>query len=469
MKLYEYYNEFGFDYSNIYQKISDVDSVFVGKVIKLEETIKVNKHGFDEVFSLFTIEVINVLKGDILDSVINLVFFGGIVDETLYVSDYNQRNLEEIIPLFGEYYLISCNYYPYFNTGNLNLKDIYYVINPYSMLYLYDFSSNSKVSEKIISDHIDAINNLGSIQDDTFVSFAANYIEPPGDDGGTIIPGSSFETAIPIIEGLNLSGYIFDSSNPVYFEFQVTSSELVTIESSYNYYNTDVKGTLYTSGGGMILSYDEDSGYADNFLIEKILVPGYYIIAVESESTWLPSGDFYIEYNYDSDCHCDNYVFDLLNEFNYDAVSFINTLILDSLLFEPATTYSSELEDAIDQWNSLGYVDISYEPNLTIAGDGFVNVYDIDNEYGSVAMFIPVLNRIYFNSFFFDTWTYSERLKTVMHEIGHALGINEFNTSDYIVLPLPEDLINVMRQGRRELTELGPCDRLVYLYKWGHY
>ena len=160
------------------------------------------------------------------------------------------------------------------------------------MLYLYDFSSNSKVSEKIISDHIDAINNLGSIQDDTFVSFAANYIEPPGDDGGTFIPSSSFETAIPIIEGLNLSGYIFDSSNPVYYEFQVTSSELVTIESSYNYYNTDVKGTLYTSGGGMILSYDEDSGYADNFLIEKILVPGYYIIAVESESTWLPSGDF---------------------------------------------------------------------------------------------------------------------------------------------------------------------------------
>lgn len=74
LKLYEYYNEFEFDYSNIYQKISDVDSVFVGKVLKLEETIKVNEHGFDEVFSIYTIEVINVLKGDISDNEINLVF-----------------------------------------------------------------------------------------------------------------------------------------------------------------------------------------------------------------------------------------------------------------------------------------------------------------------------------------------------------------------------------------------------------
>ena len=74
LKLYEYYNEFEFDYSNVNQKVFDVDSIFIGKVIKLEETIKVNKHGFDEVFSLFTIEVINVLKGDIIDSEINLVF-----------------------------------------------------------------------------------------------------------------------------------------------------------------------------------------------------------------------------------------------------------------------------------------------------------------------------------------------------------------------------------------------------------
>jgi len=56
-----------------------------------------------------------------------------------------------------------------------------------------------------------------------------------------------------------------------------------------------------------------------------------------------------------------------------------------------------------------------------------------------------------------------------MHEIGHSLGLNEFNTDQYRILPINEDPINVMRQGKRSFTGIGPCDRLVYLYKWGDY
>lgn len=54
-----------------------------------------------------------------------------------------------------------------------------------------------------------------------------------------------------------------------------------------------------------------------------------------------------------------------------------------------------------------------------------------------------------------------ERVKTITHEFGHLLGMDEFN-GDYLISS--ETVTNAMVQGIRELYELGPCDKLMFRY-----
>lgn len=63
---------------------------------------------------------------------------------------------------------------------------------------------------------------------------------------------------------------------------------------------------------------------------------------------------------------------------------------------------------------------------------------------------------IAFNGFYFNTMTNDERQKTQMHEIGHALGLDENNTS----------LNSIMKQGRRAQVTLAMEDveAFDYLY-----
>jgi Zn-dependent peptidase ImmA (M78 family) len=62
--------------------------------------------------------------------------------------------------------------------------------------------------------------------------------------------------------------------------------------------------------------------------------------------------------------------------------------------------------------------------------------------------------------------TSQQRFKTMMHELGHALGINEMNTSGNSKISSNESNLNVMVQGIRATTQIGPCDRNVYRYLW---
>ena len=76
------------------------------------------------------------------------------------------------------------------------------------------------------------------------------------------------------------------------------------------------------------------------------------------------------------------------------------------------------------------------------------------------------------NEYYFSTRTTEEKYKTLMHELGHALGIDEMNPVTTIYTDGNENIVdfesysNVMVQGTRSLTELGPCDKSVYRYLW---
>lgn len=73
-------------------------------------------------------------------------------------------------------------------------------------------------------------------------------------------------------------------------------------------------------------------------------------------------------------------------------------------------------------------------------------------------MWLGVADIIKFNDYYYESMTEAQRTKTSLHEIGHALGLDEFTDL--------ESTRNVMHQGIRSTTKLGPADIGVYRKKW---
>lgn len=88
--------------------------------------------------------------------------------------------------------------------------------------------------------------------------------------------GSSFEYAIPIVDGGVIEGGIQVPGDVIYYKFEVTESSSITIGTVWN---TDTFGSLYDENGNLIIQ-DDDSGEDKNFVITWNLDPGTYYIAV---------------------------------------------------------------------------------------------------------------------------------------------------------------------------------------------
>lgn len=65
--------------------------------------------------------------------------------------------------------------------------------------------------------------------------------------------------------------------------------------------------------------------------------------------------------------------------------------------------------------------------------------------------------RVLLNDQFFVNMSRNERIKTILHELGHVLGLDEFTGK--------EESNNVMCQGLMQLTKLGPADIGAYREK----
>lgn len=136
------------------------------------------------------------------------------------------------------------------------------------------------------------------------------------------------------------------------------------------------------------------------------------------------------------------------------------SVVGDYFRYYDDTVYTSIFEDAVDTWNDMGYVDISRVYTLSLA---HVRVYDYyDDVYpysvGEYGYNAYSQDNIRFNTYFYADMNTAERTKTALHELGHSLGIHEQNL---------ESTTNVMHQGIRENTTLGPCDQAVYYANWG--
>ncbi|MDR2526238.1 MAG: cell surface protein [Oscillospiraceae bacterium] len=122
--------------------------------------------------------------------------------------------------------------------------------------------------------------------------------------------------------------------------------------------------------------------------------------------------------------------------------------------------YDSYVKTAVATWNA-------YKSGVFRPDDGKVlqdvRISDVDkagdNAFASTNL---QLGTIHLNKAHLDksSWNYNNRLKTITHELGHALGLDENNDG------LPT---NVMRQGQLENISLSTDDKASYDAAYARY
>jgi hypothetical protein len=275
------------------------------------------------------------------------------------------------------------------------------------------------------------------------------------DDGGgssnpVVRDGSSFDKAI--LANIDTDIMRYTSYSPVYYEFTSKNTRLsISNVSGYRY----VDLYLYDSTR-ILIDQAKYSTTGINALDELTVATTYYLKIVPVFAyTWSR-----ISLESDPDCMCLNMPYDLDLLFG---INLVNDSTL-SISYYESTKYDYELSEAIRIWNDMNIVSINQAGNRI----PLINLHIYDASKGSeyVALTNFPLNEIILNDDYYLNMTQDQRIKTLLHELGHALGMNEFNISGNGSLLFDESTSNVMRQGIRSLTSLGSCDKYMYYWLW---
>lgn len=115
---------------------------------------------------------------------------------------------------------------------------------------------------------------------------------------------------------------------------------------------------------------------------------------------------------------------------DYDAVD------SGEIRYGGSTKYTTELNNAISQWNSLDTVYIAPDNASTIEDVTISDTYKESETWSGLYTWYPILtDTIKYNTYIMDNRDSSvksaQNKKTVMHEFGHALGIDDHDDSTY--------------------------------------
>lgn len=122
------------------------------------------------------------------------------------------------------------------------------------------------------------------------------------------------------------------------------------------------------------------------------------------------------------------------------------------LLYYSTSSYTSTIDNAVAKWQNLG--------SVSIIKSYISNNYDVKiSDYTQQDNVMGVTNfsnmTIKFNKYYFEEMTTSQKTKTILHEFGHALGLEHHSISG-----------NVMKSGKLSLTSLGSQDKSSYSCYW---
>jgi len=322
------------------------------------------------------------------------------------------------------------------------LKDSVVISSPYSLKRLNDFE-DPKLTE----------NELSESESSPFPDIIVNTVDPGGGGGG-VLTNTSFATAIELTPGASVALYLNSYYPNLYYKFN--SSEI----SYYSIYST---GTFNTTG----LLYDENF----NVLEVNYVVSGHGLI-------YTSSPNFLINYYHDIDktyyyritpgtsgtsgFTSINLIQDNWYQGSYSSLIWIYDAV-DSgyhMDYSETTQYDTELLASIEAWNELETVIIRKDTIWTVKDVIISDYTDINSTAtANTNASNPDLLAVGLNNAYFPSMSATQRQKTIMHELGHCMGLYDFTAT--------ESLDNIMVQGIRSLTQFGPADLGVYRQKWG--
>lgn len=456
---------YSFDVYNLTSRVENLDNIFVGEVISLIDVLEYDGSGVPMPYSIYRVRVIENIKGNFQSSYINVTYLGGIIGDTIYSINSEIKLDHELFPEIGETYLFSSSKVKVNNnrlTEGMNI-----VSTPYSLIWLNGYDSVDSIIKTYKEEYYSIVGN-----DESGIVF---------DDGGGGNPtydGASYSDAIPVESGNYYYKSFKNSYDPVYFTFTLSSMKFIDVYSSYDSFGTEVKVELVNDDYDTI-DNDINSGSSDNyaFRLMSMLSGGKYYLKVYKENTET-GGSFYLYFNTETECSCVNDFDDLTKSSNsvnnYDEIVY---------KLEDGFIYSNQFSSAVTMWNNMEQVNIVSHDVIThdltlyiekineannIAGLWRLGGYVLDGPQGGVELG----DLIQINQYYLSTYSNEEQIRIIVHELGHALGMNEFNTYDSILnignlnLSTNESYQNIMMQNSLPLSELGSCDKSVYNYLW---
>ena len=339
-------------------------------------------------------------------------------------------------------------FYFYCNKTNLTFEEDGRTINN-----SYTITSNYNMTKQLQSNNnLNDISNLQSSHNTSQVKPTSVII-----GGGSILPANTtFEKAWDIVLNSSTNVNILPQHKK-YYKFCRDTLDYISV---YSTGTVDPVLKLYDDNQNLIAQNDNvspnkhgseittDKNFFLNFYADKNKT--YYIEVSLSSPT--SSGSFTL--NVVKDNWIKSNVEDLL--WGVDGVD--RTMKVD---YKIESNYVNETNYAIAEWNKLGSV--SFLPDTSSTTNN-VKIKDYSDSENDAPVAVTTYNWIFemtvkYNLVFFTHMSAEQRIKTILHELGHVLGLDEFTNS--------EDSINVMVQGIRAQTKLGPADIGVYRSKWG--
>ncbi|MCK9536365.1 MAG: hypothetical protein M0R05_02055 [Bacilli bacterium] len=428
--------DFGKDYSQS-NLLEEFDYSFLGKIDSYICTSQFNGYGTEIPYSFFKVNVLHTYKGE-LEKTIIIKFYGG------YDENNNLILLENMTyPQKNEAYIFYCNKTTLnYDADERTLDNSYVITMPYNLIK--QGSQSNQRAESIVN----------KIKNDSLVTAITPLWD--FDDGGEEPEyiNTSFATAATIV--LNVSTYVFLYPNHERY-YKITNNKLRYL-SFYSLGSLDTWVFVYDSSYNFLGGNDNVTGRGSDFTTELNFFYNFYADINQT---------YYIKVKFSSSSQSGSFHIKGIED-NWYSSSNINDLFWNhhgvngnKVHFTNSSRYTTEINNGIAEWNKLTTIQIV--PGGGCVGKS-VSISDYTDTEPNAAVAMTSYNWIFpmtvkYNTYFFNNMTQAQRIKTVLHEFGHVLGLDEFTGK--------ESIINVMHQGIRELTILGPADIAAYRAKWG--